>query len=329
MTLENRWRMLQLFADGGGAGGSSGAGAAAGGEGGAAATSGEGSADAAQALRNMGVPEVKLAKYAKAYQKRANRQASAAPTAEANAQAAAATNGDTQAEAVKPAYNWDEVMKDPEMNRRMQDVVKASKKKSQAAEDALSALAPALKAQAEEFGLDPENIDYAALGKYMSGEYEQKALETGLSRETVASMDKQQRINSESMARQHIQKLIAQGEEMKKVFPNFDLREEMKNPAFVRLTSQGVNVSVEDAFYLVHRKELEQRTAQVVERKATQRVQNAVKAGAARPTENGSSAQSPSVTTIDWKHASREQLDAQKKAIRLAAAQGRKLMPGR
>lgn len=141
-------------------------------------------------------------------------------------------------------------------------------------------------------------------------------------------MEQQHRINEEKLNRDHIAGLIAQGEKMKEVFPNFDLRKEMENPQFRRLTARGVNVSVDDAYRIVHRKELELAQAQIVERKATERVQNTIRAGAARPDESGSASQAPSVTTIDWKHASREQLQAQAKRIRLAAAQGRKLRPG-
>lgn len=336
MTYSKKWSFLQLFAgEGAGAGGNAGDGGTSGNGGGDASAPGVAAVDAAQRLRDMGVPESKIARYGKAYEKRANKTAAPAAAEQAQKageQAAAADDKTAQAEeqmqAAPQKYIWDEVMKDPEMNRRMQETVRASKKKSQAAEDALAALAPALKAQAQEYGLDPENIDYVALGKHMSGEYDEKALELGLPRETVVKMEQQQRINEEKLNRDHIAGLIAQGEKMKAVFPNFDLRKEMENPQFVRLTSRGVNVSVEDAYRLVHRKELELAQAQIVERKATERVQNTIRAGASRPDESGSASQAPSVTTIDWKHASREQLQAQARRIRLAAAQGRKLRPG-
>lgn len=336
MTYSKKWGFLQLFAgEGAGTGANAGDGGTSGNGGGDASTPGVAAVDAAQRLRDMGVPESKIARYGKAYEKRANKTAAPAAAEQAQKageQDAAADDKTAQAEdqkqAVPQKYNWDEVMKDPEMNRRMQETVRASKKKSQAAEDALAALAPALKAQAQEYGLDPENIDYVALGKHMSGEYDEKALELGLPRETVVKMEQQQRINEEKLNRDHIAGLIAQGEKMKAVFPNFDLRKEMENPQFVRLTSRGVNVSVEDAYRLVHRKELELAQAQIVERKATERVQNTIRAGSSRPDESGSASQAPSVTTIDWKHASREQLQAQARRIRLAAAQGRKLRPG-
>ena len=336
MTFNEKWRILQLFAGEGAGAGSAGAGGTAGDGGAGAAASGDGTADAAQRLREMGVPESKIAKYGKAYANRAKK--SAAPPAvqqmktEDDQQAAAANENAQEVETEQkngtPKYDWDEVMKDPEMNRRMQETVRMSKKKSQAAEDALAALAPALKAQAQEYGLDPENIDYVALGKHMSGEYDDQALQMGLPKETVVKMEQQQRINEEKLNRDHIYGLIAQGEKMKEVFPNFDLRKEMENPQFRRLTARGVNVSVEDAYHIVHRRELELAQAQIVDRKATERVQNTIRAGQARPDESGASSQASTVTTVDWKHATPEQLKAQAKRIRLAAAQGRKLRPG-
>ena len=337
MTFNEKWRILQLFAGEGAGAGSAGAGGTAGDGGAGAAASGDGTADAAQRLREMGVPESKIAKYGKAYANRANKAAAPKQTAQQteqeSQQAAAATTEtaqevETEQKNGAPKYDWDEVMKDPEMNRRMQETVRMSKKKSQAAEDALAALAPALKAQAQEYGLDPENIDYVALGKHMSGEYDDQALQMGLPKETVVKMEQQQRINEEKLNRDHIAGLIAQGEKMKEVFPNFDLRKEMENPQFRRLTARGVNVSVDDAYHIVHRKELELAQAQIVDRKATERVQNTIRAGQARPDESGASSQASTVTTVDWKHATPEQLKAQAKRIRLAAAQGRKLRPG-
>lgn len=337
MTLDAKWRILQLFGGEGAGAGSAGAGGTAGDGGAGAAASGDGTADAAQRLREMGVPERQISKYAKAYANRANKAAAPKQTAQQteqeSQQAAAATTETAQAEEteqknVAPKYDWDEVMKDPEMNRRMQETVRMSKKKSQAAEDALAALAPALKAQAQEYGLDPENIDYVALGKHMSGEYDDQALQMGLPKETVVKMEQQQRINEEKLNRDHIAGLIAQGEKMKEVFPNFDLRKEMENPQFRRLTARGVNVSVEDAYHIVHRRELELAQAQIVDKKATERVQNTIRAGQARPDESGASSQGSTVTTVDWRHATPEQLKAQAKRIRLAAAQGRKLRPG-
>ena len=334
MTFKKKWGFLQLFGGEGAGAGSAGGTAGDGGAG--ASASGGAAADAAQNLRAMGVPEGKIAKYAKQYEKRAKpvppvKQEAQPPKEEQ--QAAAAVNQTAQAEETEhkeaaPRYNWDEVMKDPEMNRKMQEVVKSSKKKSQAAEDAMEALAPALKAQAQQYGLDPENIDYVALAKHLSGEYEEKSLELGLPKETVVKMDQQQRDQEKELNRKHLIGLIQQEVKMKSIYPSFDLREEMKNPKFAFYTSRDVGMSVEDAYRAVHGKELELAQAQAVDKKATERVMNTIRAGAARPDESGASAQASTVTQVDWKHATPKQIQDQIKRIRLAAAQGRKLRPG-
>jgi len=329
MTTNNKWRFLQLFGGEGTGAGAAGGTAADGASG--TATAGDGTADAAQRLRDLGVPESKIRKYHRA-KPGSNAPADTGKAAEPPQQAAAAQ--ETNAQTEEPAeqskkFDWDEVMKDPECNRRMQETVQASKRKAKAAEDAMEALAPALKKLAKDHGLDAENPDYVALAKSITGEYDDKALELGLPRETVVKLDQQQRTIEQQKHERHIQGLIQQGEAMKTIFPSFDLRKEMENPVFRRLTSPGVGISVDDAYHLVHRKELEIAAAQVVAKKATEQVTNSIKAGARRPDEGGANAQAPSVTAVDWKHASREELANMGKQIRLAAAQGRKIYPGR
>lgn len=336
MTFKQKWSFLQLFAGDGAGAGSAGGTAGDGGQGAPASGAAGDSGDAAQRLRGMGVPEGKIAKYAKAYDKRAKGAAATAQpeqqtaAEQAQAQDAAAKTETAQTEETKQEakYNWDEVMKDPECNRKMQEIVRERTRKSREAQDALDALTPALKQIAREQGLDPENLDYTALSRAITGEYDDKALELGLPKDTVMKLDQQQRINEETMNRKHLEGLIQQGEALKAIFPNFDLRAELENPQFLRLTSRGVGISVEDAFRLVHRKELELAQAQIVDQKAAERIQNTIRAGAARPDESGASSQAPSVTQMDWRKASPEQIRAQAQRIRLAAAQGRKLRPG-
>jgi hypothetical protein len=88
-------------------------------------------------------------------------------------------------------------------------------------------------------------------------------------------------------------------------------------------------MSVEDAYYAVHRKEIDAARSQVIAQQTMQKASNAIQAGSRRPDENGTSGQSPSVTTFDYSQASRDQREALKKQIRAAAARGEKLYPGR
>ena len=316
MTTNNLRRLLQLFAG-------EGAGSGAAGDGAGAAAAGESADAAGQQLRDLGVPEDKIRK------NRSYNNQSKQPNAVRNAEVAEAPQqADAAAEEMPteepPAKaSWDEIMKDPDYNREMQKTVKAAKAKSQAAEDALAALAPALQKIAKEHGLDPDNLDYVALNKAMNGEYEQKAAELGVSTEIAMKLDQQERTLEQQKFADHLRGLEQQGENLKQVFPNFDLRAEMQNPTFRRLTSPNMGMSVEDAYYAVHRREIEAAKAQAITRVTQQQIANTIAAGQRRPNESGVSGQAPSVTTFDYSKASKEEREALKARIR----RGEKIYP--
>ena len=334
--LKLKWLNLQLFAgegDGGGQG---------------AATGVEAVDPGRQRLLELGVPEGKLRKN-RAYKlpnqpKAAPKQESAGESGQGAEQSPAADNPTEEPKANdKPQrMTWDEIMADPEYNKQMQTVVQSRLRTAKGAEEALGKLTPALELLARKHNLDTANMDYDALAKAISDDsayYEDKALEMGVPVETAMKIDqaerdtaRQQRQEQQTLEQQklerHFQSLQQQGDAMKKVFPNFDLRTELQNPAFVRMTSPNVGISVEDAYYAVHRRELQTAAMQVTAQKTAQKVSNAIQAGRSRPTENGTTGQAPSVTTFDYSKASREQREALKAHIRSEAAKGRKVYPG-
>ena len=343
----NKWFWLQLFAG-------EGAGASAGGEGGGdgAVTGANDGVDAEhQRLLELGVPEEKLRKRAK----RANAKLpeGAVRTAPMKAQeqkpqeqvATAETNPtEEKSDPATPArMSWDEIMADPEYNKQMQSVVQSRLKNAKAAEESLAKLAPALELLARRHGLDAENMDYEAIAKAINDDdayYEDKALEMGVTLETAKRIDQQEREHArqqkeearnleQQKLRNHFMKLEQQGQALKQVFPNFDLRKELQNPVFARMTSPNVGVSVEDAYHAIHRKEIDAARSQVIAQQTVQQISNSIQAGSMRPDENGTSGQSASVTTFDYSKASKAQRDALKQQIRAAAARGEKLYPGR
>lgn len=341
MTEHFKWLGLQLFAEGGD-----------GGEGAAATTGDNAPAAGETRLRELGVPESVLAKRAKrakaAPVPRMEQPATQQPATQQEQQptdqqdAAAENPAPAEGDNAAPArMSWDEIMADPEYNKQMQSVIKARLKTAGQAEDTLSKLSPALELVARKYGLDGK--DPEALAKAISEDdslYTEKAEEMGMSVAAVKQIEQLQRDNARLQAQNeqtaaqqafnaHMENLRIQGEALKQTFPNFDLLTELKNPVFSRMTSPNSGLSVEDAYYAIHRKEIQQAAMQVAAQKTAEQMSNAIRSGQARPVENGTQAQAPSVTTFDYAHASREQREALKRQIREAAARGQKIYPGK
>ena len=330
---KDKWLNLQLFA-----------GEGAGDGGGEGAAQGENSADAGhQRLLELGVPADKIRKN-RAY-KVSTPAAKPATAEQSNAkeqkpeQVAAAENPAEENKTDAPTrMSWEEIMADPDYNKQMQATIQARLRSAKGAEETLGKLTPALELLARQHGQDPANIDYDALVKAISDDdsfYEDKALEMGVSVETARQIDqlerdtaRQKRENERTLEQEKVDKrfnqVYQQSEEMKKVFPNFDLRKELQNPVFARMMAPDMPFTVEQAYHAVHYKELQTAAMQVAAQKTAQKISNDIQAGNRRPDENGTSGQAPSVTTFDYRNASREQREALKKRIR----SGEKIYPG-
>lgn len=332
-----KWLNLQLFA-GEGAGDGGGEGAATGVE---AADPGQ------QRLLELGVPADKIRKN-RAYSAKAPAQKPATAgqvkaQEQQPQQIPAATNPTEEKKTDAPArMSWDEIMKDPEYQKDIQHMVRSRLRSAKGAEEALSKLAPALDLIARKYGQDPANPDYEALANAIRDDdiyFEDDALKNGTElgtakQEVLNNLDtaRQQRVEAQTIEEErfqnHIKSLEQQAEQMKAVFPNFNLMQELKDPRFARMTAPNVGMSVEDAYYAVHRKEIMARGMQVTAQKTASMISNSIQAGSRRPAEAGITGQAPSVTTFDYKNASPEQRNALKQRIRSAAARGEKVYPG-
>lgn len=335
-----KWLNLQLFA-GEGAG-------ATGGEGGEGAATGDNVAtvDAGQRLRELGVPEDKIrrrARYAaKAPETPAKTEPEEPKAAEETAQDAAAENPTEDVTETPARMTWEEIIADPEYNKQMQGIIQSRLKSAKGAEEKLSKITPALELLARKHGLDPANMDYDALNRAISDDnsyYEDKALQMGTSVETAKKIDQEERDTArqkkaeelsmqEQKIRNHFTGLEQQAQEMKKIIPNFDLQTELKNPAFLRMTSPNVGISVRDAYYAVHHDEMQTAAMQAAAKATAQNISSNIQAGQRRPDENGISGQAPSETTFNYRNASREQREAFKKDLRARLARGEKVYPG-
>ena len=328
-----KWFLLQLFADGASGGDGGGEGAAA----------GETAADAGQQrLKELGVPENKIRKN-RAYKfgkPSAEAVRKAEPQDKPQQEAAApAEQKDSQQEAQSnPRMSWDEIVKDPEYNQELQKLIKARLRESGAYKDAMEALDPALELLARQYGIDLGKKDYKALAQKITDDdhyYETKAMETGDSVETVKKLEQQEaELNrfrrqeamnlEEQKINRHFASLEQQGEALKAKFPGFDLRMELQNPVFARMTAPDSGLTVEDAYYAVHRAEIQSAQAKVIADQTAKQMANSIRSNAARPDESGSR-QGSSTVSFDYSKASRQQREELKRRIR----SGERILPGR
>lgn len=342
-----KWLDLQLFADGGGDGGA----AAAGGE--AQAEAGENAVDAEQQrLLELNVPKDKVERWAKRRDARAKRGEvphrmpvqQPQPDATAQTQATEQTEEKEEAEAEpekageekvsKPT--WDEIMKDPDYNKAMQETMRARVAKSSQAEEFAREVAPLL---AKQCGLDIQNPDLKAISGALiqeaAAKTEQETADAmGVSVDTLQHIRQAQQQQEETIQEQrlrvHAQRIMKEAEEMKKLFPTFDLMaERANNEVFRRMVDNPDNpVPLQTAYFAAHHDELVQTAVQEALKQSAQKLTASMQANAKRPDEAGISGQSSSVTTFDYSRATRQEREALKARIRAAAARGEKIYPG-
>ncbi len=124
---------------------------------------------------------------------------------------------------------------------------------------------------------------------------------------------------------EHIRGLEEQAAAMKEHFPDFDLLEALGDPVFLQLTAPGTGISVEDAYYALHRQEIQRSAA----RQTREKVVQAIQSGSRRPLEAGTAGQAPSLTTFQYGNATKEQREAFKKELRRAWGRGETVYPSR
>ena len=244
------------------------------------------------------------------------------PEAKPEAPAAEEQKADAQ-----PEDDWNSIRNGKykaQFDADVQKIVQERLKNSKQAEAKLQKLAPMIARQAEKYGIkDAEDVD-ALMSAYNDDDelYEQEALERGLSVKTLKQMkqleaehEQNERMRAEaaqqSAFQQHLAGLAAQAEELKKTYPSFDLRAEMQNPMFMRLTAPNSGIDLATAFFAVHRNEIQPQAMAVAAQKTLQMVSNNIQAGKNRPAENGVR-NNPAVDVRDdpskWSKADRDEV---------------------
>ncbi len=175
------------------------------------------------------------------------------------------------------------------VGQRIQSAIRQRFKNQQDYKKQLDAVQPILQTLSGRYGLAPD--DAAGIAARLQAE------NGGAPQSTPAENP-----SGGDYLEKHIGSVMRQAEELRQVFPDFDLKTEMQNPAFVRLTAPGVGLSVKDAFMAVHSREIQRESMRYAARKARESLAASVMAGASRPRENGLNAPGEVHMAIDVKN---------------------------
>ncbi len=211
---------------------------------------------------------------------------------------------------------------------RMQDTIKNRLKGQKETVERYEALAPTLETLAKKYGVDASDIN--ALNKAIEEDdayYEEEALEKGVTVEQLKQFKKMERENAElkklrdeQNAKEAAEKKVAgwmeESKQVKAIYPQFDLRNEMQNPKFVDLL-RVPGVDVRTAYELTHKDEIIAGAMQFTAKTVEKKIADKIAANGARPTENGLNSQSASLTKSDVSQLSKADiLDIQRRVAR-------------
>lgn len=303
---------LQLFGDGAVAAAPSGDGGASGSE----------SADytAGDVLEDGTQVDKRLAERLNAQRKRNPNRFQAKQVAPVQTESAS----EASVEAKQPSIDdeWAEAKKGKyaeQYGRDVQAAIQERFKNQKDANDQLNNLKPMLDALIKKNGL--ADGDYEALSKHILDDdslYEEEAERMGMTvgaykdykaLEAEAEQARQMREQQEqnAMIQQHLESLARQGDELKKTFPGFDLKTELNNPQFRRMTAPNGGLSVEQAYMALHYRDIMPQAVQTGVQRAQAQISASLQANASRPAE-GAMRQSAALDThIDPRNMSRQE----------------------
>ena len=214
---------------------------------------------------------------------------------------------------------------------KMQDTIQKRLKGTKDTVDKYNALAPTLETLAKKYGVDPTDIE--ALNHAIDEDntfFEDEALEKGISVEQLKEIRKIERENAdlkkqmrEQSVRENADRIYAgwleQSDALKQIYPNFDLDAEIKNPRFVDLLKN--NVDVRTAYEVLHKDDIIRGAMQFTADTVQTKLANNIIAGRNRPSENGIGQTSPLVVKNDVSQLSR----ADREEIIRRVARGEKI----
>ena len=201
-------------------------------------------------------------------------------------------------------------------DQRVKDTIQNRLKSSKEIVDKYNSLAPALETLAKKYGVDASDVQKLAYAIDNDESYfEDEALERGISVEELKKIKHMERENAdlkrqmaEQARRENADRLysswMSQADQLKSVYPSFDLEAELHNPDFAKLISNNVNVRT--AYEVVHKDEIIAAGMQFAATETSRKVANSIMANRSRPVENGGSA--PAVVKTDVSQLTKEDI---------------------
>ena len=119
--------------------------------------------------------------------------------------------------------------------------------------------------------------------------------------------EREQQSIQDQLFHQHFTKLVQQGEEMKKTFPNFDLMTELQDERFKRLTAPDSGLDVKSAYFAIHHDELEPQAMAYGIQRAQQQISQTIQANRKRPMEGAMRTGKPADIHVDPRNMTREE----------------------
>lgn len=126
-----------------------------------------------------------------------------------------------------------------------------------------------------------------------------------LQRENEALLRQQRQRQNDQRAQQQLQRWYGEAEQLKSVYPSFDLSAEARNPQFLSMLRAGV--PVQHAYEVVHMDEIKAGVAAMQAKATEKQVVDGIRAKGARPQENGTASQSAFTVKDDVSKLSRKE----------------------
>lgn len=249
--------------------------------------------------------------------------------------AAAAGQGSepTFAEMIAGKYKGDF---DKEVSRIVRSRVKAAQEENTRLKEESAQWSEIGRYLQSRYGSDGKQLSVQELAQHIAADdyyVELEADRNGISAELQRKMNQErwgrerdqrelQALRQEQADREYFARVAREAEELKQEYPDFDLREALRDPDFMEWTKRGK--SVKQVYSWFHHEEIVRAEQQKAAEAARQQTAASIASGAARPAENGARPAAPTTQQADPSKFSPEKMEK----IRQAASRGEKVGPG-